>query len=102
MAKGPIYVIGHKKMYLTNRTNAKRAWEVVEKVFGDQDGSLRQELEFAYLVHGNEAEYIRTPARYQKIKQLCLTSYRNRILVYPVGQFVDQLSIQHDIIGGRD
>lgn len=96
MSDRTVYVIGLNKMYLTNKTNVTRLWEVIERELG------KENLEISYKKNEDE-EYIVTPARVYKIKQLCNDAYRNRILVHSTGARDENcISIQQDILGGKD
>jgi len=100
MADRAVYIIGLNKFYLTNKTNITRLWEVVERELGNF------ELEISYQVSEHSC-FKKIPARKHKIKQLCIDSYRNRILIHPVhiNPHVDStncISVQQDLLGGRD
>ena len=101
MADRTVYIVGINKLYLTNKTNALRLWEVVERELGDE------ELIISYKKNDGDSHFTTTPARKGKMKQLCIDAHQHRILIHPVG--IDPLedtekciSVQQDLIGGRD
>lgn len=101
MADRTVYIVGLNQKYLTNKTNATRLWEIVERELGSV------ELEISYQKGEEDTHYTTTPARKGKIKQLCIDAIRNRILIHPVGADLDMdmeecISVQQDIFGGRD
>jgi hypothetical protein len=99
MAERTVYIVGLNKEYITNKTNVTRLWEVVERELGTED------LFMSYRVDQDDKEYVTIPARHHKVKKICQTCYRNRILIH-VGEMLDRddniVSIIQDIIAGRD
>ena len=100
MARGPIYIISHNGQYLTNRTNAKRLWELIEEIFGER------EIEICYRAEEGDTEYTVIPARYQKLKSTCQIAHRNRIVIREADDqdipFNEWLTIMFDQIGGEE
>lgn len=99
MADRTVYIVGRNKLYLTNKTNATRLWEVVERELGQQDLTISYQTD--------EYTVKTTPARKHKIKQLCIDAYRHRIIIHPTDDdpwedAEDAISIQQDLLGGRD
>lgn len=95
MADRTIYLVSVNTVYLTNKTNATRLWEVFEERWGDKP------LEFRYQEDESHTEYTSTPARVHKLKKLCQTAIKNRIIVNPVGDRDDIISVIQDVVGGK-
>jgi hypothetical protein len=101
--RGTTYIVSLNKLYITNKTNATRLWEVVERELGSQN-----DLEIAYCLTQEEdknRDYHITLARKGRVKALCQKAYRNRILVRTKGDENfedDHIAIFQDLIGGRD
>ncbi len=94
----PIYILGINRIYLTNRTNVKKVWEVVNREMGEED------LYMSYETKEGGAKHT-VPARSGKVKKLCNLSHRNRILIhkgFDIPQNADILSIQADLINGSE
>jgi hypothetical protein len=102
----PIYIISVSKpmenttpkFYLTNRTNVKATWEVVQEHFGI-DSDTEHCLVLKYAEKGSKS-FLEIPARKAKIKSLCLDSVRNSVILFPENDEDNRMKITMDYVGG--
>ena len=102
----PIYIISISKpienstpmFYFTNRTNIKATWEVIQDHFGI-DSDTEHDLIMKYLEIGAE-DFSEILARKGKIKQLCIESVRNAVIIYSKNDPDKKMKIIMDYVGG--